>query len=63
MSDEPHEVKMRIHRWVLEQWVTRDDEGNRLRLTLSEPDNEGFCSATVSVDYADNPFRDREPLR
>jgi len=46
-------------RELLERFVCRDDDGNRLVLEIGEPDSDGYYTPTVGVDVDDNPFRGR----
>ena len=47
------EVKVRVSPDLLEQFFTRDAEGNRLRLEMGDPDEEGFYTPTITVDRTD----------
>ena len=46
-------VKVRMATDLLEQFFTRDAEGNRLRLELGDPDEAGIYTPTITVDHTD----------
>ena len=50
----PHTLKIKMSRELAEQWFTRDADGNRLRVEWGEPDDEGFYTPVITVDYNDN---------
>lgn len=56
--DDDQMVKMRISVGMLRTLITRDDYGNRLRLELKGPDDEGFFLGVVTTDFEDNAFTD-----
>jgi len=39
---------------LVENLFTRDDQGNRLRFEMGEPNADGFYTPVIHVDYADN---------
>jgi hypothetical protein len=47
-------IRILVSPELLRDWVTRDERGNRLRVTLGEPDAEGFYTPLITVDVADN---------
>lgn len=47
-------VKMKIGIGVLRHFLTRDDDGNRLRLELRGPDRDGYFEAVVTTDYSNS---------
>lgn len=50
-------VNIRITPELLETLFTRDDRGNRLKIDLGDPDEDGFHTVTVTTDYEDNIMR------
>ena len=40
-------IKMKISVGVLRHFITRDDDGNRLILSLKGPDKHGFFEGTI----------------
>ena len=58
MGELDNTVKMIWSRELLETLITRDDRCNRLTMDLSEPDKDGFVTATIVIVYDDNPLRD-----
>lgn len=39
---------------LMREWATRDLGGNLLRWEWGEPDEDGFYTPTITVDYSDN---------
>jgi hypothetical protein len=39
---------------LMEQWATRDADGNRLRWEWRQPDADGWWEPVITTDYADN---------
>ncbi len=54
MTGEPRYLPVLIAPELMEQWATRDTEGNRISWSLGEPDEDGFYTPTVTVHYDDN---------
>jgi hypothetical protein len=53
-QDDNQYIKMKIGLGVLRSLFVRDEDGNRLRLELRGPDEDGFFDGVVTVDYDDN---------
>jgi hypothetical protein len=46
-------VKVLMSPELIEEWVSRDLHGRRLRWTWPEPDADGFVTPTITVDQND----------
>jgi hypothetical protein len=56
MSDHPGTTLVRFSDELLATLVTRDADCNQLILEVGEPDSEGVCTATVTVNRLGNPL-------
>ena len=50
--------KVRMSPELMEEWATRDVDGNRISWEWGEPDAEGFYTPTATCHYDDNLIRD-----
>jgi hypothetical protein len=46
--------KVKMTPELMESWATRDRDGNRLIFEWGEPDDEGFYTPIIHIDYEDN---------
>lgn len=57
-------VKVLMSPELMEQWASRDIDGNRMLWSWGEPDADGFHTPTVTTDTSDNSAAaERERLR
>ena len=54
VTGEPRYLPVLIAPELMEQWATRDTEGNRLSWSWGEPDEDGFYTPTVTRNEDDN---------